>query len=84
VTISKRNHALYLRGQLRQKKYKMITNYGKILYNLCRSPQRFGSPEFDLEKASKIIKKLAQINIAVDEKQKIKSKIQLLKQEGKI
>jgi hypothetical protein len=84
ITISQRVHALFLRGQLKQKKFKMIRNYVTILKNMCLSPMRYGSPDFDLESAKQMIKQLAEIKVSRDEKQKIHSTIQRLKQEGKI
>jgi len=84
ITISQRVHALYLRGQLSQKKYKMIKNYVTILRNMCLTPIRYGSPDFDFEKAENMIKKFSEIKIYIDEKQKIKNTIGRLKKEGKI
>jgi len=84
ITVSQRVHALYLRGQLQQKKFKMIKNYVTILKNMCLSPIRYRTPDFDLEKADKTIKKFAEIKIFIDEKQKIKNTIKRLKQERKI
>ena len=84
ITISQRVHALYLRGQLSQKKFKMMKNYVTILKNMCRSPIRYGTPDFDLEKATDMIEKFAEIKLVIDEKQKIKNTIGRLKQEGKI
>ncbi len=84
ITISQRVHGLYLRGQLQQKKLRMIRNYGTILKNMCRSPIRYGSPEFELTKAETIIKKFSETKMPKDEKQKIKTTIERLKQEGKL
>jgi len=62
----------------------MIRNYGTILKNMCRSPIRYGSPEFELTKAETIIKKFSETKMPKDEKQKIKTTIERLKQEGKL
>jgi hypothetical protein len=84
ITISQRVHGLYLRGQLQQKKFKMIKNYGTILKNMCRSPIRYSSPGFNLEKAERMIQAFSETKMYIDEKQKIKNTIGRLKQEGKI
>lgn len=84
ITISQRVHGLYLRGQLQRKKLRMIKNYGTILKNMCRSPIRYGTPGFELEKAEQMIKSFSEKKMFIDEKQKIKNTIGRLKQEGKI
>lgn len=84
ITVSRSIHALYLRGQLQQKKHKMMKNYLQILYNMCVSPKRYGTPQFDKEKATELIQKFAEVKLYIDEKQKIHSTLQRLKKEGKI
>lgn len=84
ITISKSIHALYLRGQIQQKKLKMIKNYVNILRNICFSPIKYGTPGFDIYKAKKFLKELPKTNIFIDEKYRIKKTIERLKQEGKI
>lgn len=84
ITVSRSIHALYLKGQLRHKKHKMIPSYLSILKNMCSSPQQFGTPEFDRKTAESLIKQFVQIQIKNSEKQKITSTIKRLKQEGKI
>ena len=61
-----------------------MKNYVTILKNMCFSPIRYGTPDFDLQKADAMIKKHAELKIYVDEKQKIRTTIGRLKQEGKI
>lgn len=84
TTVSNSVHALYLRGQLQQKKFKMIKNYFKIIRNICFSPIRYGSPEFDFLKAKDYIKESKEIKLTIGEKEKIKKTINRLKKEGKI
>jgi|GEM_PF-1724518 len=84
TTVSNSLHALYLRGQLRTKKLKMLTNYAKIIRNMCFSPIRYGSPRFDIRKAQRLSETLTETKFVEPEKEKIKKTIDRLKKEGKI
>lgn len=81
---SKSLHALYLRGQIQQQKFKMIKNYLRLLRNNCFSPIKYLNPNLNFHEAQKIINEIAETKILDNEKYKIKRTIERLKQEGKI
>lgn len=84
TTISNSLHALYMRGQIKQQKLKIITNYLTLLRNMCSASIQYGNPEFDSLTAKNLIKTLSEKQLFVDEKQKIRKTIDRLKNEGKI
>lgn len=75
--------SVYLKGKLRQMPLQMLRNYVEILKIFCSSSMRYGSPSFDFKDAQELIKEVKEIKISAIERNRIKSKLNKLKKEGK-
>lgn len=85
TTLSKGIHSAYLRGKIKQTPViKMIKNYMRIWRNFSATTMKYGSPNFNFEKAQELSDIVREIEIENKEIYKIKSTINKLQQNGKI
>lgn len=84
TTSSDSIESIYLKGKLRQMPVQMLRNYFEILKNFSCSSVRYSSPSFDFKDVQELIREMDELKISVKERNRVKSKINRLKKEGKI